>query len=424
MKRVVGRFANRRGATIVIVALSTAAILAMGAISVDVAMLFKMRGEAQRTADAAALAGASAYLEFPKPVDARSLARERALKYVEANYIGAITVDVDSSEGGTTETGTKWVVQTKEAVVVILPDSEKVRVIVRRQGIGMLFGRALTPNTSTVSAMAAARTVNAGGAKCVKPFALPDIWGDVDDDANGNRQWDEGEEWSFEPDVDHYSPYKLPDGYTAPETGYGSDYRNGYPDASGYQYTGDKGRQIKIKPTDPNDTGVISPGIFYPWVMPEDPNQEAECGIGGKGGDQGASAYSQNICTCNDSEVYLDTEYEIKTGNMVGPTHFGIEDLIALDPDAYWDPVTNSVKGSDWGNWLDSPRVIKIALWDPIEVQKSGKQSIKFTNISLMFVEEQEKMKDPVTARFITYAQGTGPGPKAGPLVKILQLVE
>jgi hypothetical protein len=109
---------------------------------------------------------------------------------------------------------------------------------------------------------------------------------------------------------------------------------------------------------------------------------------------------------------------------MRGPTHFGTDDLIDLDPDAYWDPTTNSVKGSDWVNWLDSPRVIKIALWDPIEVQKSGKQYIKFTNISLMFVEEHKKMGDPVTARFITYAQGSGPGPKTGPLVKILQLVE
>jgi len=424
MKRVVGRLAKRRGATIVIVALSTAAILAMGAISVDLAMLFKMRVDAQRTADAAALAGASAYLEFPKPVDARDLARERAIKYVNANYIGARTVDVDSSDGGTTVTGTKWVVQTKEAVVVILPDVEKVRVIVRREGVGLMFARILGINTTAISALAAARTVNAGGAKCVKPFALPDMWSDLDDDTNGNRQWEDGEEWDFDPAVDHYAPYKLPEGYTAPETGYGSDYRNTYSDAGGYQYTGDKGRQIKIKPTDPNDDGVISPGIFYPWVMPEDPEQEADCGIGGAGGDQGASAYSQNICSCNNSEIYLETEYEIKTGNMVGPTHFGTEDLIALDPDAYWDPVTNSVKGSDWGNWLDSPRVIKIALWDPIEIQKSGKQYIKFTNISLMFVEQQDKLKDPVTARFITYAQGSGPGPKTGPLVKILQLVE
>ena len=68
--------------------------------------------------------------------------------------------------------------------------------------------------------------------------------------------------------------------------------------------------------------------------------------------------------------------------------------------------------------------MIKIALWDPIEVQKSGKTSIKFTNIALMFVEKQKKMHDPITARFITYAQGsatTGPG---GPLIKTLRLIE
>ena len=68
---------------------------------------------------------------------------------------------------------------------------------------------------------------------------------------------------------------------------------------------------IAIKPQDPNENGIIYPGIFYPWVMPEDPTQPSgTCGIGG-GGEQGAAAYSQNICTCNNSEILLGVDYEM-----------------------------------------------------------------------------------------------------------------
>ena len=86
------------------------------------------------------------------------------------------------SGGGTTINGTRWVVQTKEAVIVVIPDSFKVRAIIRRQGIGTFFGRIMGESIASVSAKAAAEAVNSNGTKCVKPFALPDMWQDLDDD--------------------------------------------------------------------------------------------------------------------------------------------------------------------------------------------------------------------------------------------------
>ena len=124
------------------------------------------------------------------------------------------------------------------------------------------------------------------------------------------------------------------------------------------------------------------------------------------------------------SLVLLGVDYAIQTGNMVGPSHFGIKDLISLDPSAQWDSQGDSVRNSKAANWMDSPRVIKIALWDPVEVQKSGKQYIKFTNIALMFVEGQKKMQDPIIARFITYASGSATEGPGGPLIKALRLIE
>ncbi|HEU5050919.1 MAG TPA: Tad domain-containing protein, partial [Gemmatimonadales bacterium] len=349
---------NERGATIALVAVSLTALLGMGALAVDLSMLMKARSDAQRTADAAALAGASAFIDENVALDQLPAARERALEFADSNYVGATRVDVDTTGLGTTVDGTRWIVESKEAVIIIIPDSFKVRAIIRRQNIGTFFGRIMGQSLATVSAKAAAEAVNSNGTKCVKPFALPDMWQDVDDDVDGDRLWDEGEEWEYDPAVDEYKPYQGdPVQYgNIDDTGYGSHWRDESPDDLGDTFIGDKGRQIHIKPQDPNETGIIYPGIFYPWVMPEDPTQEANCGIGGSGGEEGAAPYSQNICSCNNSLVLLGVDYEIKTGNMVGPSYFGIQDLIDLDPKAEWDPAGDSVRYSKAENWLDSPR--------------------------------------------------------------------
>ena len=58
-----GQVRSRRGATIVLVAVSSAALLAVGALAVDTGMMFKVRADGQRAADAAALAGAAEFLK-------------------------------------------------------------------------------------------------------------------------------------------------------------------------------------------------------------------------------------------------------------------------------------------------------------------------------------------------------------------------
>src|SRR6185437_15309114 len=53
---------DERGVTMMVVAFTLVAILAMAALSIDVAELYVSRGEAQRAADAAALAGAKMFV--------------------------------------------------------------------------------------------------------------------------------------------------------------------------------------------------------------------------------------------------------------------------------------------------------------------------------------------------------------------------
>jgi hypothetical protein len=63
---------------------------------------------------------------------------------------------------------------------------------------------------------------------------------------------------------------------------------------------------------------------------------------------------------------------------MIGPTKQGVEDLIALDPDAEWDPVTKSVVNSCAQAATPcaarSPRIVAIPLFNP-EVYEDGRQT-------------------------------------------------
>ena len=58
---------GRRGATAAFVVVTLAALLGMVALAVDVGMLMKVRSDAQRAADAAALAGAQDFMTGSDP---------------------------------------------------------------------------------------------------------------------------------------------------------------------------------------------------------------------------------------------------------------------------------------------------------------------------------------------------------------------
>lgn len=388
-------------------AVSLVALAALLSLGVDLGMLFTARSEAQRAADAAALAGASAFLDHRRR-DVVEAATVRAVEYAVTNRIRGEAVVAG------------------DVAVRVIPDSFKVRVAVRRDGVPTLFARLLDVDAVDVSAAAAAQATDGGAARCVKPFAVPDAWEETSDDLNGNRIWDDGERWRFDPDRgDRYAPYSGPDG-GPDETGYGSAWRNGFADGDGRRYENDYGRRIVLKVTDPRRTFTES--FFFPFVLPPDPDQpgcDGRWGGTGKGGGRGAAAYRRNICACNGSLVDLEDEYLIEPGNMVGPTWQGVRELIERDPDAYWDGAESRVV-SEHG--LSSPRVITVALFDPAEIARPGRQTLRFNNFGLVFLEEQKGPQDPVVGRFLYYVSGAGAGDRegkaTGSLVKVLRLVE
>ena len=426
---------SRRGGTLVIIAVSLVAMMSAMALAIDMGMLFKNRSDAQRTADAAALAGASAYKEVFGPA-AVTPARNQAVEYLGRNKVGNDLVDTSSS----TQTfllGGVLVDSLPEAVVTVMPNEFKVRVEVRRADnntwFANLFGKSIMP----VRARATAIASEAGAARCLKPFALPDIWHDQNGDLDGDHVWDMppgnsdvgGEIWKFGDDPnDYYSKYDptvlspVP-----PQTGYGSTYRT--------DVTKDWGREIKMKVTDPNDVEQAQSGIFFPWTMPNE-DLTSECKFNPGGNETGAASYRANICNCNTSAITLNTQYPIKTGNMVGPTAQGVGELIDMDKNARWDAAYVDPETGQRGrithvgtspyadNPMGSPRVIKVAMYDPTQITKSGMQTIEFNNFAMFFIEEQKNQKDPVKGRFLFYVSGDESGPTTGPLVRVLRLVE
>lgn len=236
----------------------------------------------------------------------------------------------------------------------------------------------------------------------MKPFTLPDAW----DDVNGNGQYDYGEP---------YSP---------PETGYGSDFRDGVPsdnsiDPTGTTYENDLGRPILIKEGDPNDTKTnLAPSWYLPWDVPQVDGSPVV----------GADRYRWNIANCNTSVVRLGQEYLQETGRMKGPTKQGVQGLIEKDPDARWDVDADSLVGSVYRPWRASPRVTHIPLFDPSQYIDPGKDALVFNNITAFFIEGLRG--DDVIGRFLYAAgvgvgtDGTGDASDMGPELKFVRLVE
>jgi hypothetical protein len=370
-------------------AVFTAVMVAMLALAIDLSMLFDTRAEAQRAADAAALAGASAFVALPSPGQF-TVAYDRAKEFAGRNTMRGTPIDT-----------------ALEVTVGVTQDT--VQVTVHRASVATWFARIFGVGSVPIGARAAAEAAEAGSATCLAPVALPDIWfeastGATGQDLNSDRVWDIIEAWDYEPGLgDMYQRYSPT---ATGSTGYGSSFRNGT------GYTNDQGRQILIKAQSP--TQSLTSGFFYPWQV---------------GGQSGAQAYRDNWLQCNPAVVSLGVPYDIETGNMVGPTQQAINGVVAQDPTAVFDPVSGQVLNSIYpGN--TSPRVLTIALFDPQQIagiQGGGNLQLVFNNFALFFLEGLvgNGAQAPVAGRFMYFAQGNpaNAGDSTGTLVKAIRLI-
>ena len=372
---------DERGMSMVYVGMGFMAFLSATTLAIDVGMFMTARTQAQTSADAGALSGAVA-LFFNDWNDRTPTgpAVQSALSAARSNQVISSTVSVDPPD------------VTFPLDLNGLANRVKVdvfRTSARGNPVPTLMGSLFGVQNADIVATATAEASPANAMKCVMPFTIPDRWLE-----NGNPNTRSMPGDTFDPG----------DVYIGP---------NGPGTYSGYNAMRDKGMLITLKAT--NETKITS-SWYNPWDLP---------------GSVGASDYRANIDGCNPAEVHYNyDQYEPENGNMVGPTKQGMDDLIQQDSGAQWDPACGCITGSKFSNIQNSPRLVKIPVFDPVSYAAGPQHGkgivLKFTNMIGFFIEPLTSAGEvqghiyPVTG---IYDKNAGPAP-TGSFPVVIRLVQ
>ena len=370
----------------VFVGLGMMAFMSASMLAIDVGMLMTARNQAQNSADAGALAGATALVYD---------------NYDDRTASGpAVTNAIGTATGNRVMSGNVSV--TPDDVQFLNDPSgepNRVRVSVRRTAsrgnpVSTLIARYFGMATADIGAVATAEASPANAMTCVLPFTIPDRWREVQ-----TGPWDP-EDDRFDILDSKGKPIANPDEYVGPEDA--ANY-------TGYDPVRDKGLRVRLKA---DNGSKPAPSFYQAWDM--------------EGSNRGADDYRWAIGHCKTDLLGFGQTFVAEPGMMSGPTRQGMDDLIALDPDAYWDDATNKVVSSRH----PSPRVRALPLYDPVYYElgkQNGKNaSLKFVNYLGFFVERMQG--NEVVGRItpiggLRQAAGFGPAPAAA-FPKTIRLVE
>ena len=318
-KRCTRLHRDERGMSFVFVGMGFMAFLAATTLAIDVGMFMTARSQAQNSADAGALAGAVALAidDFDNR-SASGPAVRSALIASRTNTVvgGEVSIEPDDVQFLMSPAGI----------------NNRVKVTVYRTGgnsVPTLMGKYFGVQSVDITATATAEASPANAMTCVKPFIIPDRWVEKQ-----NPPWDEDD--TFEMFDNHNNPLPDADVYIPA----------GQPGYAGYNQESDRGRLLVIRAGGGSE---IHPTFYFSLA------------IGGMEGTGGAD-YDWNIRNCNTTIMHIGDIVIQEPGNMVGPTVSGAEELIAKDPNAYWDFAKNTVVSQ----YHPSPRVFPIPLYDPI----------------------------------------------------------
>jgi len=369
---------DERGAALVLVALLLLLLLCAAALAVDIGMLTTARTEAQRSADMAAHAGASALILQPY---SEAAARSEAINFAARNDIRGTATQL-----------------APEHVEVYL-DESKVRVTVHRTAgygspLGTFFAKLMGVHGVDIRAQAAAIARPAGAVDCLLPVAVADRWLEAD----GTRA-DENDTW--DPD--------LGDAYGDGSTGY---------------TLADLGTLITLKPSQGAasrnqgggggfpDSNRFQPGWWFLWYPT---------------GERGAATLREQVLRCPEPQV----EWSVgdwatdKNGNTQS-IEKAFQDLIAMDPDAYWDDGCKCIRGS---RYPVSPRLRAVPLFNPETYSKPGPEAnFQISDFMGVFVVPGPPAPPGQTSTYARIASMQGlvgdGGPTTGPLIRAVQIVE
>jgi len=327
MKQILTRLRDdEQGMSLVFVGVGFMAFLAATTLAIDVGMFATARSQAQNSADAGALAGAIAlYFDDYDDRSAGGPAKQNAMVAARENQVIGTQVSVTPPDV-TFPLGPTGL--NNRIKVKVFRNDE------RGNPVATLMGRFFGVIDVDIQAEATAEASQANAMTCVMPFTIPDKWIEVQtpdwDESDTFKMWDSHDVPM--PDADVYYPATDRARYT------------------GYNAERDKGKELMIRAGTGND---INPSMYFSYAI---------------GGVTGADAYRWNIANCNTTIMGFNDLLLMEPGNMVGPTIDGIDELIAKDPNAYWNTYTNKPVSTKY----PSPRVVAIPLYDP-EYYDTGK---------------------------------------------------
>ena len=169
---------NERGITIVLVAISLLSLLGMAALAIDVSTLYMAHGEAQRAADAAALAGArmfalSGYTSASSTLAASDICQTSAVPGAAA----AANRQAEAVAAQNLVAGQPAAVQS--ITCTLTAANPQISVTVQRTALPTFFGRIWGGSANSVTATAVAEAYNPSGSAApvqvqgVKPWLIP-----------------------------------------------------------------------------------------------------------------------------------------------------------------------------------------------------------------------------------------------------------
>ena len=303
---------SEKGQVLVLVALAIFFLLGMAALAIDVGFMYSTRHELQRSADAGALAGASAFTtgDWNDP-SVRSIADTRAREFAAKDKVVQTTLNPASE------------------VAVSFPPPDRIEVITSRNA-DLFFARIFgMPNkVITARAVAEARVVGpTATVNCITPFAIPYPWRD-DNTANGL--------------------YDL------------AGNEHVYTDCQG-DVGMCPGTAITLKVGSPSSdnnspSGQQSAGQFF--LMQGNVDGETF---------QGANDL-RNYIRDGCFNINLGLPIDLMTGNMMGPVVQGINDVIdRANQEGYSQSFPDLNDNNTVAHELSSPRVIRVVIYDPTD---------------------------------------------------------
>jgi Flp pilus assembly protein TadG len=182
--RVARRRHRERGQTLWLVALCLLVLIGMAALAIDVTTLYAARSQMQRTADAAALGGAKAFVDSgtttaPTVVNLQTLAKSLAGDATHG-YIAAVLAQ-NKINGVVPSLATAPTFD-----FTTHPGNPEITVTVQRTNLPTFFARIFGQKLATVSATATAEAYNSSNPgsgsnmppiapRCVKPWFIPNL---------------------------------------------------------------------------------------------------------------------------------------------------------------------------------------------------------------------------------------------------------